>query len=135
MTKIIEATKENVNRGTISLNFFPENFEGTLIYGYDVNRNTIHVYVKDGKFFYLSYPYSLDSNSISSFVSNESIPISSLIPSKRVYSDRSLTYLIELLNLLGVSVPLNTNETGTTLKMGTFAEGAKILEDFSENSD
>lgn len=136
MNYVIEAMQEDIENNTIGLNIFPENFEGTLIYGYDIDRNTFHAYVKNGKFFVLTYAYDPESKNgyhlLTSDIFNKNIPISSLLPTKRVYPNRSLQYIIDVLSLRGVHVPLTSdNKDESHLKIGEFTKDAMLIEDFN----
>lgn len=89
---------------------FP-NYNGTLAYGYDSNKNTVHVYVKDGVIHYYAYNHEKQPvRHIQGFeLSAEALRIE-----KRAYFERTNFEFAELMANLGFA--LHFTEGGEAAK-------------------
>lgn len=92
--------------------------EGTLLYGYDHDRTTVHVYRKDNLIHLFKY-------SLKQFISHETfttVEARKLIPSKRSYTDRSsFTFALLLKQKFDIDVSL-TGKASDEFKEGGFHE-------------
>lgn len=77
----------------------------TLIYGYDINRNTRHVYFMDNFIHVLVYN---SQKEIIDYEKSIAIEADKLIPSKRTYPERSLFSFIKLIKEKGLYVSITT---------------------------
>lgn len=77
----------------------------TLIWGYDLERNSFHVYMKDDTLFKVVYSY-LDILICS--VQGESLDVAACIPSKRIYPEASDLEFCEILMKRGQTLPFTT---------------------------
>lgn len=104
----------------------------TLLYGYDVDRNTWHVYVKDGKIHRHIYRDQWDEATLSyrtrtlagSSGQEEWKDASLLVPSKRLYPERCHYLFCALLKAKGIYLTFTTfNEQVYAENVERFGEG------------
>lgn len=77
----------------------------TLIFGYELNRSTTHIYLKDG----LVYYYNYENESIDFDLCRKIKNISENdIPSKRVYPESSDLDFLKLLQMFDIDVCFTT---------------------------
>lgn len=98
----------------------------TLIWGYDLERNSFHLYIKDKKFFKVRYSYPdvlIDSTQ------GYTIDAMDCVPSKRIYPEASDLEFCEILMERGISLPFTTfDETRVEIQYHGL-----LLEDLSMN--
>lgn len=112
---------------TLSVSELPEGYEGTLAYGYDLDRNTVHVYAKEGKIH--SVTYNFDGELVSS-ASGEEVYTIDCKPSKRAYRQTTQYFFASLMAKKGYELAITEgNENEESLPFGAFLERAKLLED------
>jgi hypothetical protein len=80
----------------------------SLIYGYDCERNTFHVYLKDGKIHFVLYGYSLEPELLN-YQSEDSIEDNKeYVPNKRIYPFCSDAEFCMMLKKRGVYLSFTT---------------------------
>lgn len=77
----------------------------TLIWGYDLERNSVHVYIKNKKFFKVCYSYP---DVLIYFTQGYTIDAIGCIPSKRIYPEASDLEFCEILVKRGISLAFTT---------------------------
>ena len=75
----------------------------TLLWGYTLDRNSFHVYLKCGKIHL--YVYSYDEKEILKSESGFEMDVEKLIPSKRVYPEASDYEFCKKLLDMGINIP------------------------------
>lgn len=102
----------------------------TLIYGYNCDRKTVHVYVMDGLIHKIVY----NGNKLLSHESKDKWEAKELVPNKRVYWDRSQYAFCSLCITHGISIAFTDlyvdNPDGYPSGCHVFG---KTLEDFEGN--
>ena len=113
----------------IYIHDLPENYEGTLVYGYTCNRESFHFYAKDGVFHRLFYV----GNSVVHYDYGGIYEAAQCVPDKRVYRQESQYFFLHLLKKRDIvfSVTDSISPKDYSIKVGEFAERAKILEDLN----
>lgn len=92
---------------SISLDKMKDLKNRTLIYGYDCDRNSFHLYLKDKMFCLLRY----SSTNIISYQKGYFLLPNNCIPNKRVYPESCDFEFCELLNDYGISIPFTIFNT------------------------
>lgn len=92
-----------------------EGYNGTLAYGYDSDKHTVHVYVKDGVIHY--YVYNYEKRPIRHIHGYE-IAAEVLRIEKRAYSERTYFEFAKLMSILGFGL--------------TFTSGGEAAKELSE---
>lgn len=69
---------------TVSVSEMKDRRSRTLIYGYDCDRNTFHLYLEDEVFHAVVYDHK---NTLLSHTGGTTIPVSATVPNKRVYPE------------------------------------------------
>lgn len=83
----------------------------TLIYGYDLERDTIHVYLKDGEIHYVrSRGASGQRGGVADYQHGKTLPASLLSPSKRAYPARTDYVAAQRMAALGCDLCFTTFE-------------------------
>lgn len=77
----------------------------TLLYGYDINRNTRHVYFMDGLIHVVVYNLQKE---VFDIIKAPEIECRNIIPNKRIYPESSLFAFIKLIKEKGVHVSITT---------------------------
>lgn len=88
---------------------------GTLLYGYTPDRETFHVYVRDGKIVRVIYN-SIPHIKVIDLARDVKLPVDMLIPAKRAYPDRTL-----------LTFALDVFYKGRTIPFTTMADNAEPL--------
>ena len=100
------------------------NTEGrTLLYGYSTDRDAIHVYLKDRKFYL--YRYNVDRSVSSLHIFGEHIEdVSNLIPNKRLYPECCDEEFCQILISLNIYLPFTNfyEYLNTSVYYGAIAE-------------
>lgn len=100
-----ELFKTNSEPPKVSVDQFPEG-DHSLLYGYTTERETFHVYIKDG----LLHRHIFDGygeNIVTlDHISGKELPAVKLAPNKRIYSERTSLTLAKLLKEYGVELAL-----------------------------
>lgn len=112
----------------ITISDLPKGYEGTLVYGYTLERDTFHLYVKDGQFIRLIYTCSdrIIRCNISNF-----LPVEDCVPTKRVYRQESQFFFLQFIKKLGAVFSItdsNANEEWS-LPYGSFLDRARLYEE------
>lgn len=109
--------------------------ETTLLYGYTIDRNTFHIYLKNGLIHKIIYNDVIDymqrHRSDVRFIADQ------LVPSKRVYPGRTLfTFAKMLIDITGEQIPFTVWEHNLDekdyVKEGNFYIAGKTCEDFQK---
>lgn len=112
---------------TLSVSELPEGYEGTLAYGYDFDRNTVHIYAKAGQIHAVTYNF--DGKLVSS-ASGEEVYTIDCKPPKRAYRQTTQCFFASLMAKKGYELAITEgNENEESLPFGAFLERAKLLED------
>jgi len=82
----------------------------TLVFGYDVDRNTFHLFIRGGELRKVVYRNQGEEADILSFASGEFAP-AECVPNKRVYPERCDFEFCHLVAERGVMVPFTTLDT------------------------
>ncbi|HUS50109.1 MAG TPA: hypothetical protein VMZ91_08080 [Candidatus Paceibacterota bacterium] len=81
----------------------------TLVYGYDLERNTFHLYLKDNLFHRIIYNDKISDKIPTTIIDEdynlENIELHGCIPSKRVYPECSDSDFCKILISRGICVP------------------------------
>jgi hypothetical protein len=80
----------------------------TLLYGYDVDRRTHHVYQKDGVLHLMVYTDSVAGGALTHYVSGEELPLDGLVPNKRLYPEACDYVFCRRLREAGIRLPFTT---------------------------
>ncbi|MDI6977229.1 hypothetical protein [Serratia sp. Se-RSBMAAmG] len=120
--------KSEVNNSvTVSVSELPAGYEGTLVYGYDCDRNTVHVYAKAGQIHAVTYNRD---GEIVSHVFGEEVYTGTCKPSKRAYRQNTQYFFASLMAKKGYDLAITEgNENEESLPFGAFLERAKLAED------
>jgi len=115
---------------TISISELPQGFEGTLLYGYNCDRTTVHVYVKDNTIH--SVTYNTDKELLK-YAKGDNLYAGSCIPDKRVYRQPTHFFFMELLAEKGFtpSVTESSLPEDYSIQAGEFLTGAKFFEELN----
>lgn len=79
----------------------------TLLYGYTTDRNTHHVYLKDGTLHLLVYRYGTHEKIVLRHEAGE-LPMHSLVPNKRLYPEKCDHAFCSFLQDEGIYLPFTT---------------------------
>lgn len=94
----------------VSVDQLKDRRERTLLYGYNLDRTTVHVYLKDGVIHYYHY----DHNDIQiAYCSCTRMHAQSLVPTKRLYPEVCDFEFCTVLASMGVHLPFTTYGTMT----------------------
>lgn len=77
----------------------------TLLWGFDFDRNSIHVYIEHGILCFVKYNYN---DIILSKITGTSLPIEKIIPPKRCYPDACDYEFCKLLKMSGYDIVFTT---------------------------
>lgn len=112
---------------TVSIAELPAGYEGTLVYGYDHDRNTVHVYAKAGLIHAVTYNFD---GEIVSHSSGEEVYTGSCQPQKRAYRQTTQYFFASMMAKKGYELAITEgNENEGSLAFGVFLERAKLAED------
>ena len=92
------------HRALVSAEQFAAGGDRTLIYGYDVDRNTFHVYLKDGMLHRFVYRPSVQPRWPFAHVALHSMHGVDMVPNKRIYWEFSDFEAIRTLARLNISM-------------------------------
>ena len=95
--------EEKEKKAFISVNQLKDRSDGTLLYGYDCNRNTYHMYLKNEEFNIFIY-----TSEKVIFYNNykDKLPIDQrLLPNKRLHPERCDYEICKLLKDEGIHLP------------------------------
>lgn len=83
---------------------------GTLLYGYTSDKESFHVYVENGKIVRVIYKGipGISAIVVKDIIMDTGIRVSSLIPDKRAYPERTLTTFAMNILDLGYTIPFTT---------------------------
>jgi hypothetical protein len=95
-----EFSEFDFNTGKITANDLQDKSDRTLLFGYTLNRESFHVYLKGGEIFVAVYRHNKEL----SVTPNEGLN-SDYIPCKRVYPQHSDYEFCKLLILRGYDIP------------------------------
>lgn len=104
----------------------PKDFTGTIMYGYDLDRTTVHLYAENGVLNLLTYRM----NEVKSHLSGHELNINMIRPTKRVYPDRTLPEFKKYMEENEEWTTSLTSSEDAPMKKGEFGYNAKILADF-----
>lgn len=112
---------------TLSVSELPAGYEGTLAYGYDFDRNTVHVYAKAGQIHAVTYNFD---GKLVNHSSGEEVYTVDCKPPKRAYRQTTQGFFASLMAKKGYDLAITEgNENEESLAFGVFLERAKLLED------
>ena len=100
-------------------------YVGTLLCGYDTDRNSFHVYANDGVIHAVTYN---SNKEIINHVAGEEIDIAECVPNKRVYPSRTQYFFATRLVELGAEFALSSTEDEVLVEFGKFYHNALIVE-------
>lgn len=107
----------------VSMSDLPEGYEGTLLYGYNFDRTTLHVYAKNGEIHALTYRGS--DQEVISHHKGETLSAEQCVPEKRFYFEPTQAFFLELL-MNKVALPCHTSNGGESLEEGEFYSKARV---------
>lgn len=111
----------------LNINELPKGYEGTLLYGFTCDRNTMHVYAKAGEIHSVIYN---NIGEIIRYTHDEELYAGHCIPDKRAYRQHTHYFFVSLLIKKGMNVAITeANEDHEDLKIGEFVAHAKLAED------
>ena len=104
----------------------------TLLYGYDVDRSTWHVYQRDGLIHVIVYTGGLDTGDLVATIreSAAALPATKLVPNKRLYPDACDFAFCDRLVEAGVHLPFTNFRAERAPANGDFV--GLVLEDIPE---
>lgn len=113
----------------VNISELPAGYEGTLVYGYDCDRNTVHVYVKAGQIHAVTYN---SAGEIVSHVFGEEVYTGTCKPSKRAYRQNTQYFFASLMAKKGYDLSITEgNENEESLPFGAFLERAELAENLT----
>lgn len=95
---------KDLKERTISIEDVSEKHDRTLLYGYDIDRNTHHVYIKNDQICLIVYNFAKEIISFCDGI----IPLYRLIPNKRLYPERCDFSFCNMLQEYGIHFPWTT---------------------------
>lgn len=116
----------NSHPNYVSILDLPEGYEGTLLYGYNVDRTTMHVYAKDDEIHAVTY----DSNKeVIKHEHRGGLEIDQCYPSKRVYRQETQFFFAKLLKERGAEFSItNSNaDENKCIKFGEFLDRGVVV--------
>lgn len=90
--------------GWIDAHYFGTFTKGTLLYGYDVDRNSFHVYLSGGRLHLLVYK----GDRVVSYEADSEWLAMRLSPNKRAYPESTDRQFADLMAARGVVIPFTT---------------------------
>ena len=99
---------------TISVNDLSELNEKTLLFGYMTNRDTFHVYLRNGLLHKVIYSYNSDE--AHTYESGKTLNLEGITPNKRLYPEKCDLEFCSLLTKAGVYLPFTTFTEGDVQK-------------------
>ena len=103
-----------------------EKYSGTLLVGYDVDRNEVHVYAKNGKIY--SITYNLEGQLLEYNV-GERILVQDCVPNKRVFPEKTHYFFAKLLVDRGELLTFTEiNKSLESIRFGEFYPKAVVLD-------
>lgn len=117
------------NSGSVSVSELPAGYEGTLVYGYDCERNTVHVYAKAGQIHAVTYNRD---GEIISHVFGKEVYTGSCKPQKRAYRQTTQYFFASLMAKKGYDLSITEgNENEESLPFGAFLARAELAENLT----
>ena len=117
-----------IEKVLISINDLPridgELYSGTLLYGYTIDRETFHVYAKDGILHAITYDVN---KKVVKHVQGKEIETLECRPSKRAYGDDTQYFFVKMLFDLGEKFTVLKPAESNVLEMGGFVERGLVL--------
>lgn len=111
----------------ISILDLPEGYEGTLLYGYNCDRETLHVYAKDGEIHAVTYDHN---NKIIKHEHRGGLEVDQCYPNKRVYRQETQYFFVKLLKEKGAEFSIVDShiEEKDCIKFGEFLKSGLIAD-------
>ena len=124
----LELLKNEINVSPmVNISELPAGYEGTLVYGYTCDRNTVHVYAKAGEIHAVTYNF--DGELLGHSFGKE-IYGGSCKPNKRAYRQTTQHFFASLLAKKGFELAITEGgENEESLAFGKFLDRAKLAED------
>lgn len=103
-----------------------ETYSGTLLVGYDVDRNEVHVYAKNGKIYSITYD---SEGQLLEYNTGKRLSVKDCVPNKRVFPEKTHYFFAKLLVDRGELLTFTEiNKSTESIRFGEFYPKALVLE-------